>query len=284
MKYKYVSFITSLFFAIFSNAQTEITVRELDLSKDSDLIKKIELSGDIGIPFPYGSSIFENKDKSFLIKLPENYLYILKNETGQIYTSKLIASTTCDCSGGGCSPVSYKKRTFCVMENCGVCTKSSSLINTAGSLESVEVIGIFNTDESAIKFSVNEYSNDELKKSFETTDIYSESIHKELLRYNDFKKHINDFYILIYGTDIPSFIIENKNITDFKKYQYVEATIYGNLLLLPIPVEQTNANHKLYTSDGYSCKCSRGSGCVEDSFLGAHFCSAGKCSKCTLNH
>jgi hypothetical protein len=264
-------FLISVFLLSISiNSQTLILPTDLSKEKNSEFLEAIKsVSKTEGIPFPTGSLLYVNNDGSYNIVLPENKSFVLKSGL-----SRALNGVTCSCDGGGCSPVVYKEKFYCVMSSCSVCSMSSPALIQQSK-------GVISESDSAIKFVVDEFSKNDIAKSIETNDYNYSFLDSNIFINKDVIKNLNDFYYLIYEGKIPDFIIENK-LTESSDYKYVKVSICGYLALIPVPNTDIFVSYKAVSK--YSCVCSDGTGCVKDSFLGAVYCDAGGCSKCGLTN
>ena len=274
-----------LFTVIFTNlscAQKNLNIEKLNSIKDESIISYINKSGERGIPFPSGSKAVRNEDNTFTINLPKDYFYIVVDEKGEFFKINYSGSVTCKCNGGGCSPVAQGGSVYCVMADCSVCVKFSSMKNNTGENVNVEIVGIYQENESSIKFLVDNYSKEPLNKSIEIKkdEIYFKNMISTFEKYKELNNDFMDIYNLIYDNKIPDFILKNADLPN-DNYKYVYASVYGNLMLIPVPNTSEFSNFK--TAAGASCKCNSGSGCIKKSLLGAKYCDAGDCSSCTLN-
>lgn len=250
----------------------------IELKNEEDINKIIE-SGEIGIPFPKGAQVIKFEDK-YLYKLPQNHYYLVKDiYGGEIFEVDMIG-VTCNCtSGTGCSPVSYKGSSYCVMASgCHVCSKTITASKT-GTEYDVEVIGLINENVGVnflgkenmflVKSNKNNAFNHTLTKEF----FDSEFVKNELLILNK----------LIYNDKIPEFILNNE-IQIPNNYEYVNIDFYGNnfLFILPIEIIQ-ELNLDIIEKSAASCSCLQGTGCKMKKFLGAVYCDAGNCTVCSLS-
>ena len=254
MKNFLYGFFATVILSFVSCAQ-EFNIKILDPIKDAKLITEINNSTDRGIPFPPQSKIIQNQDKTFTINLPQNYFYVLQNQQGEVFKYASSGSVTCVCSGGGCSPVLQGGNEYCVMSSCNVCSKKSEISNKNGQKETVTFLGIYNQEESPIKFIVDTYSENELQRTFETQKANFNNLIPTLFKFSEFEKNLKDFYTLIYDGKIPSFITNNQDITDYKKYKYAYVSIYGNMALLPVP-STIELNNLKYASVDAGVVCS----------------------------
>jgi hypothetical protein len=63
---------------------------------------------------------------------------------------------------------------------------------------------------------------------------------------------------------------------------YVAVNLFGRLAAISVPVTYAAARG-LAASGSVSCSCSAGSGCKYGSLLGAKYCDAGSCTKCSMS-
>lgn len=277
-----------ILFGVSVFSQKELKKSEIELPKDSKFISVIENSNDRGIPFPDGSKLILNLDNSFNILLPKGYYFIVENNIGEVSRVMSSGSVTCSCGSGGCSPVLYKGKVYCVMANCNECSMSTGKVASRKDNENL-ILGFAKEFETPIKFLVDEFSNNsksvfgEIINSFETQKPTYDYLFKNLFKSEEVRKNILDFYNLVYNGNIPDFINENKMIPN-NDYKYVKAVIYGNLCLLPIPNTTETVMYKVYYGTKAKCTCESGSGCVKDTLLGAVFCDAGNCKQCKLTY
>lgn len=255
------------------NSQIEV----IELENEQDINKIIE-SGEIGIPFPEGSQVFKYDDK-YLFKLPQDHYYLVKDKnSGEIFDVDMLG-VTCSCtSGSGCSPVSYKGSSYCVMASgCHVCSKTTTASKNGFEYD-VEFIGLINEI-----VGVNFLGKEDLFLVKSNNNKFNYSLTKEFFESEFVKNELHTLNKLIYNGNIPEFILNN-DIQIPNNYEYVNIDFYGNNFLFILPIEIIkDLNLDIIEKSAASCSCSQGTGCKMRKLLGAVYCDAGNCTICSLS-
>jgi len=278
----FVISITS-FFTSCTNDDREIKVETLDANKDAKRIADIINSGTKGIPFPEGSKVFKNSEDKFEIHLPEDVFFIMSelDSNGNVNHRRTLeisdVSVTCLCTkGSGCSPVKAQGEYYCVMNSgCTTCTMSTARVGTN---QNIKILGIIDYN-----MGVSFVSETKSLLTSSKSKIISKSISEQFLNKTEVKKALLEFYSVIYDKNIPSFITENKNPPT--GYSFSKVNLFGNEIMVPVKSNSFSRELGITEIDdtAFTCSCSSGSGCVKKSFMGAKYCDAGSCKKCTLN-
>lgn len=278
-------FITLCFLASVVSCQKEelVDVRELDPKLDARFISLIEEMGN-GIPFPDGSTATRLPDGSMKLTLPEGFRYLFSDSK----TNMLIEEgggelgVTCTCtSGTGCSPVKFKNKYYCIVEDdCKVCVKSASLLNG----NSVNIRGIYKPEAGITMISTKKQNGFFGLFTSLKSDVIGTPT-PTFFELPEVKKQVFELYHFIYGKEIPPFILNNVETLP-KGYVYIAINIMGNEAALPFPTEKLGSGEYIIATDGgdVSCKCNdtKPSGCSLNSVWGVKYCSAGSCHSCSL--
>ncbi|RTY74578.1 hypothetical protein [Flavobacterium sp. LS1R10] len=273
----------SILFIGCSNEENEIKVETLDSSKDAKRIADIINSGTEGIPFPEGSKVFKKSEDNFEIRLPKDFYFLISeldsngNSSHRAIAEISDVSVTCSCTkGSGCSPVKAQGEYYCVMNSgCTTCTTSTARIGTK---QNIKILGIIDYN-----MGVSFVSESKSLLTSSKNKIISKSISEHFLNKTEVKKALLEFYSVIYDKNIPSFITENKNPP--AGYSFSKVNLFGNEIMVPVKSNSFSTELGISEIDdaAVTCSCSSGSGCVKKSFMGAKYCDAGSCTKCTLN-
>lgn len=271
------------FFTSCTNDDREITVETLDANKDAKRIADIVNSGTEGIPFPEGSKVFKNSEDKFEIHLPKDVFFIVSelDANGNINHRRVLeisdVSVTCSCTKGtGCSPVKAQGEYYCVMNSgCTTCTMSTARVGTK---QNIKILGIIDYN-----MGVSFVSENKSLLTSSKNKIISKSISEHFLSKPEVKQALLEFYSVIYDKKVPTFITENKDAPS--GYSFSKVNLFGNEIM--VPVKSNSISRELGISEiddaAVTCSCKSGSGCVKKSFMGAKYCDAGSCTKCTLN-
>lgn len=158
---------------------------------------------------------------------------------------------------------------------CTTCTMSTARVGTN---QNIKILGIIDYN-----IGVSFVSETKSLLTSSKSKIISKSISEHFLNKAEVKKALLEFYSVIYDKNIPSFITENKNPPT--GYSFSKVNLFGNEIM--VPVKSNSFSRELGISEiddaAVTCSCSSGSGCVKKSFMGAKYCDAGSCKKCTLN-
>ncbi len=283
---KLVIFFAILFIAtiISCNKQSKLDVLQLKEVTDENVLKSIEKSGIMGIPFPSGSVAYKISESETMLVLPKGYHY-LRSEfvNSNSFNSNLLANSadtvkvTCTCTtGSGCNPTLVDKKYLCTMsEGCSVCERKVTNTNN----QSIEVSGVFDVNRGITFISTSK------EKLEDNTSLVSDLLgnaNEWLFKEPIVKNALEQFYKKIYGEQLPIFLLKNEPAPE--GYQYVGVSIFGNEAALPIPKELVSENFTLASSTQCKCEDTTPSGCQRKTAgLGSViYCEAGTCKSCSL--
>jgi hypothetical protein len=278
--------VTIAFSFLLAGCQKErnLAIKELNPEKDARLIAGILQSSEDGIPFPEGTKVLELESGDTKLILPDGYHFIMTD----LATGELVdpgedeeAGVTCTCTkGSGCSPVKFRKKYYCVMEDgCSSCDKST----TSATGAKVKISGIYNEEE-GISILVKTAAAGLKKELTSTIDQTTGNAGTALFKIPGIKEELLQLYNFIYEDNIPAFITANEK-TIPKGYGYIAVSIRGNIAAIPVPEDMIAENYYRVDDEGKpSCKCNDANpvGCEKDSYFGATFCEAKGCKSCSL--
>ncbi len=264
--------------------EKNLAVKELNPEKDAKLIAGILQSSEDGIPFPEGTKVLVQESGYTKLILPPGYHFIMT----ELSTGELVdpgddeeAGVTCACTkGSGCTPVKFRKKYYCVMDDgCSSCDKST----TSATGAKVSISGIYHEEE-GISILVKNAASGLKKELTSTIDQTLGNASRPLFKAPLIKEGLLQLYNFIYDNNIPSFIAANEK-TIPEGYGYIAVNIYGNIAAVPVPEHMIEQNYYRVDEDGKpSCKCNDANpvGCEKDSYFGAVFCEAKGCKSCSL--
>jgi hypothetical protein len=264
--------------------ESTLAVKELDPEKDAKLAAGILQSHEDGIPFPDGTKVLLLESGDTRLVLPEGYHFIMTDlVTGEIVDpgDDEEAGVTCTCTkGSGCTPVKFRKKYYCVMDDgCSSCDKST----TSATGAKVKISGIYNEDE-GISILVKNTAAGLKKELTSTIDQTLGNAGSALFKTPGIKEELIQLYHFIYDNHIPAFITANEK-TIPNGYGYIAVSIHGNIAAIPVPENMITSSYYRVDDEGKaSCKCNDATpvGCEKDSYFGAVFCEAKGCKSCSL--
>jgi hypothetical protein len=247
------------------------------------------------VPFPAGATAQQAGDRVKII-LPDDQYYIVNLNNSTLQLPPLTAVFfSCRCADGkpeGCAPILFRGEFYCLPTqlNCYPCRPIKITLGppVIVSPQQAEIIGIHGIDRSPIQFVVKNLSKDPAKQKQETLKAYFPNVPDEILSMEETRPAVMAFFNQIYNGQIPDFIMNNEDAPN-NNYVYAAASLYGNLIYLPIPKDMATKNPIFGTlsvetmATKVACNCQSGkTGCKLGSFLGMKYCSAQGCTNCSL--
>lgn len=217
---------------------------------------------------PEGTKTWTDEKGEMRYSLPPGF-YSFEPDGGGSFIMVAGGSITCTCTkgSGGCSPVSQGGKSYCLMgSSCSSCDKSTAkvVLDVASGVRFAspgEVKTLPSVDAAMFKIPMVRKGLQEFRASLaRDAGVTAESLEDAT----------------------ESKLSTGAGVAASRGRAYVAVSIYGRLAAFSVPVAYAAARG-LVAGGSVTCSCSAGTGCKYGSMLGAKYCDAGSCTKCTMN-